>query len=306
MISVFVRDIKHSIETKSYFAALSLALTLPDICGNAEFPDRQVAERYIEWYNKYIGDDTHELSKDNPWLSGEIIYNLRNTFLHLGSPTISGGKVKEEANQLDRFVLVLGDGTLLHSVSMKITAGTQETGKITYKMIAVDIAYLCGIICDTALQYYENNRGKFDFNFQFVEQEELAAGESSSVSLYDLCAKLLSQKSEKKYGTKRSAEKASQAAPVSKKNSDNQNIQKGKKTPKNDSENKREAQLRSFFGRHFKKKIFLEKKEEIIQAALKSKTKQQVNNALMKHFEGKDVSEIYKRLEPFIKNLPGK
>lgn len=308
MISVFVRDIKHSIETKSYFAALSLALTLPDICGNAEFPDRPIAERYIEWYNKYIGNNPlPEAWKDDPWLSGEIIYNLRNTFLHQGSPTIIRGKVKEKANQLDRFVFILGDGTLTHSTSLNITAGTQETGKYTYKLIAVDITYLCGIICDAALQYYEKNRGRFKFNFEFIMQEELAADDpSSSFSPGELFAKLLNQKLEKEGSTKRFVRKETQEKTGSEKNTNDQKTQNKKQAPKNVSKHKLEAQLRAFFGSHFKKKIYTDKKEEIIRAVLKSRTKQQVNNALMKHFEGKKVSVIYKRLRPFIKDLPGK
>ena len=68
---------------------------------------------------------------------------------------------------------------------------------------------------------------------------------------------------------------------------------------------KLEAQVRSFFGQHFKKQIYRDKKEDIIQAVLKSKTKQQVNNSLMKHFDGKEVSTIYHKLDPLIKDLPG-
>lgn len=307
MIPIFVSDIRSSVENKLYFTALSLALALPDICGNVEFPERSVSERYVEWCNKYIGDCTHELSKDAPWLSAEIIYNLRNTYLHQGDPTIESGKVKEEVNQLDSFVFVLGDGTLLHSASFNVTGGTQETGKITYKMIVVDITYLCGIICDAALQYYENNRDKFKFNFQFIVPEESdTEGTSPSFSFNDLCANLLNQKLEKEGSAKRLVKKKPQEKTGSEKNTDTQNLQKKKITSQNVSNAKLEAQLRSFFGRHFKKKIYLDKKEEIIQAVLKSKTKLQVNNALMKHFEGKEVSAIYKRLEPFIKSLPGK
>ncbi len=48
-------------------------------------------------------------------------------------------------------------------------------------------------------------------------------------------------------------------------------------------------------------------KEEIIQAVLKAKSKQQVNNNLMKIYNaGNIVREIYKKLKPLIKDLPGK
>lgn len=70
---------------------------------------------------------------------------------------------------------------------------------------------------------------------------------------------------------------------------------------------KREAQIRSFFGRYFKKKIYVECKEEIIQIILNAKTKQQVNNGLLKLYsDGTVVSNIYKTIQPLINELPGR
>ena len=69
---------------------------------------------------------------------------------------------------------------------------------------------------------------------------------------------------------------------------------------------KTEAQVRSFFGRHFKKKDYVEKKEEIIQIILTSKTRQQVNNGLMKLYTSETVSKMIKTLQPLIKDLPGR
>lgn len=70
---------------------------------------------------------------------------------------------------------------------------------------------------------------------------------------------------------------------------------------------KRELQARSFFGQHFKKKIYVNKKEEIIQIILGATTRQQVNNELMKlYHNGNQVKEIIEILQPLIKDLPGK
>lgn len=70
---------------------------------------------------------------------------------------------------------------------------------------------------------------------------------------------------------------------------------------------KRESQVRSFFGQHFKKKIYVDCKEDIIQIILKSETKQQVNNELLKLYsDGTVVSHIYKTIQPLISELPGK
>lgn len=70
---------------------------------------------------------------------------------------------------------------------------------------------------------------------------------------------------------------------------------------------KRESQVRSFFGQHFKKKIYVDHKEEIIQVIINAKTKQQVNNGLLKIYsDGNVVSHIYKIVQPLIIDLPGK
>ena len=209
MIPIYVNDIRCSLENKCYFSALALALTLPDICGMAEFPNKSVGERYIGWYNKYLGvymaHAKDNLCENNPWLSGELVYNLRNTYLHQGNPGIASDKVKEEVNQLDKFVLMLGDGTVLHEASMNITAGTKKTGEITYRMIIVDVMYLCDSICDCALWYYENNQDKFKFNFNVIIQEEFIhpSEEALQFAQGNVLVNILNQKLEKEGSTKR-------------------------------------------------------------------------------------------------------
>lgn len=70
---------------------------------------------------------------------------------------------------------------------------------------------------------------------------------------------------------------------------------------------KRESQVRSFFGQHFKKKIYIDCKEEIVQIILNAETKQQVNNGLLKLYSnGTVVSHIYKTVQPLVSDLPGK
>lgn len=365
MIPIYVDNIKHSLKNKCYFSALSLALTLPDICGMAEFPNKTVAERYTEWYDKYLGIYMAQGKDDlgnNPWLSGEVVYNLRNTYLHQGNPGIVSDKVKEEINQLDQFILILGDGTVLQTAALNIEAGTQKTGKVTYRAIIVDVTYLCNTICDYALWYYENNKRKFKFNFNVITQEEFMhpSVEALQFTQGDVYTKILNQKLKREGSTKRFVQRpnhrtldrmrddidvifsdenmkqrflngdsvftfthpsqptnlletgnkvigtSKEKAEEKNKNTKIKKEQKQNTKSKTGSMEKREAQVRSFFGRYFKKKIYLEKKEEIIQAVLQSKTKLQVNNNLMKHFTSKEVSTIYQILDPLIKDLPGK
>lgn len=73
------------------------------------------------------------------------------------------------------------------------------------------------------------------------------------------------------------------------------------------SKSKKELQVRSFFGQHFRERLYLDNKEEIIRILMTGKTKQRINNDLMKLYaDGKAVKHIYQTVQPLIKDLPGK
>lgn len=345
MVEIYVNDIENALKNKSYFSALAMSLVLPDICGAAEYPNEtSTAKRYIEWYNKYLGE---YMSNDsgNPYLSGEIVYNLRNTFLHAGSPNIDSNKIKDEANQLDRFMLFLGDRTEMCATLFI------NTSIVKLRSMIVDVTYLCKTICDRSLWYYKNNTNKFHFDFSIDTQDHFYSGEGKLPS-GDPIIEALNQKLEQSGDTRRfqesqdhnmtdviiggfnyifSNEELKQRylngeeiklvrrampptdTPVITSNTESTVKKESapkKKTAspskKKTKPDKREAQVRSFFDQHFKEKKYKQKKEIIIQAILKSKTKQQVNNALMKSFASEETGVIYKRLSPLLASLPGK
>lgn len=341
MVELYVNDIENALKNKSYFSALAMSLALPDICGAAEYPNEtSTAKRYIEWYNKYLGEYMSDDS-GNPYLSGEIVYNLRNTFLHAGSPNIDSNKIKDEANQLDRFMLFLGDRTEM-CVTLFI-----NTSIVKLRSMIVDVTYLCKTICDCSLWYYKNNTNKFHFDFSIDTQDHFLSGEGKLPS-GDPIIEALNQKLEQSGDTRRfqesqyhnmadvitggfnyifSNEELKQRylngekiklvrtmhTPVITSNTESTVKKESapkKKTAspskKKTKPDKREAQVRSFFDQHFKEKKYKQKKEIIIQAILKSKTKQQVNNALMKSFASEETGVIYKRLSPLLALLPGK
>lgn len=340
MVEIYVNDIENALKNKSYFSALAMSLALPDICGAAEYPNEtSTAKRYIEWYNKYLGEYMSDDS-GNPYLSGEIVYNLRNTFLHAGSPNIDSNKIKDEANQLDGFGLILGDGTeMCMTLFIKFSI-------VKLRAMIVDVTYLCKIICDRSLWYYKNNTNKFHFDFSIDTQDHFYSGEGKLPS-GDPIIEALNQKLEQSGDTRRFQESQDHTTvdvitgdfnyifsneelkqkflngekiklvrtmhtPVITSNTESTVKKESapkKKTAspskKKTKPDKREAQVRSFFGQHFKEKKYKQKKEIIIQAILKSKTKQQVNNALMKFFASEETGVIYKRLSPLLASLPG-
>ncbi len=344
MVELYVNDIENALKNKSYFSALAMSLALPDICGAAEYPNEtSTAKRYIEWYNKYLGEYMSD-DRGNPYLSGEIVYNLRNTFLHTGSPNIDSNKIKDEANQLDGFGLILGDGTeMCMTLFIKFSI-------VKLRAMIVDVKYLCKTICDRSLWYYKNNTNKFHFDFSIDTQDHFYSGEGKLPS-GDPIIEALNQKLEQSGDTRRFQESQDHTTvdvitgdfnyifsneelkqkflngeeiklvrtmpptdtPVITSNTESTVKKESapkKKTAspskKKTKPDKREAQVRSFFDQHFKEKKYKQKKEIIIQAILKSKTKQQVNNALMKSFASEETGVIYKRLSPLLASLPGK
>lgn len=196
MVEIYVNDIENALKNKSYFSALAMSLALPDICGAAEYPNEtSTAKRYIEWYNKYLGEYMSDDS-GNPYLSGEIVYNLRNTFLHAGSPNIDSNKIKDEANQLDGFGLILGDGTeMCMTLFIKFSI-------VKLRAMIVDVTYLCKIICDRSLWYYKNNTNKFHFDFSIDTQDHFYSGEGKLPS-GDPIIEALNQKLEQSGDTRR-------------------------------------------------------------------------------------------------------
>lgn len=168
MIEKYVEDIRRSLENKCYFAALSLALTLPDICGSAEYPDESVTKRYVTWYDENIGKflsrETEYDGTHNPWMSGEVVYHLKNNFVSQVSVNTDD---KDEPN---RYVLILGDGTTM--THLTFNAGVPKQGRY-YKMMAIDVTYLCDMICNCAGWYYDANKEKFKETITIVEQKDL-------------------------------------------------------------------------------------------------------------------------------------
>ena len=168
MIDVYVKDIMNALKNRSYFSALALALALPDMCGAVEYPNESVSERYIKWYQEHVEPWVKKEGKDNPDLSGEVVYNLRNTFLHQGLPAVNAGKIKEESNRVNKFILVLGDGTVFQEVTLSYSVGASA-----FRAIMVEVTFLCETICSCALDYYIQNSSRFVPDCIVLTQDEL-------------------------------------------------------------------------------------------------------------------------------------
>lgn len=134
-ISDFVKEGKYAIRNENYWAALSVALMLPSLCGRIEYKDnpkyvkinRDGSEKwndkktYIDWCNKHLGKVVvlKELTKEKDY---SFLYKLRCDIIHAGNADIScGGK---------SIYFVLHDGPILQ---------TYMSDKIYIKIIMIII-----------------------------------------------------------------------------------------------------------------------------------------------------------------------
>ena len=98
MIDRYLDSIIKSLESKNWYAALFIALAIPDICGDLEQPSEKSSRvRYVNWYNKYMlpqySVTMPSLQEPHVFLSGDDCYALRCSILHQGTGDIGKQKV---------------------------------------------------------------------------------------------------------------------------------------------------------------------------------------------------------------------
>ena len=155
-----------------YLSALALALTLPDTCGKAEYPNEKYSgARYKKWCSQYVISDRHDspYGYDMPYLNEEIIYSLRNCLLHQSTPNVEQSRIHESRCKVDKFELVITgeDGT---NGDLSEVAYDKDMN-IVQRGLKVHISHLCYILSTAAEDYYKNNKEKFDFIKYSIEDD---------------------------------------------------------------------------------------------------------------------------------------
>lgn len=189
MVNLLVKDIRKALEKELYFVALSAALTLPDICGKAEYPDeKKDGRRYRMWYDKYIGDYEKCSSNEKiPYPDGNLIYKLRCALLHAGNPSIEGF---HEENKIDitHFILITQKSNEFdfYGDSYKIQ---EDESFCEYRM---NVQRICTLICNVAEIYYKENQNKFHFDYNIMELNN----DEVEYRLYDEISRLNQERKE--------------------------------------------------------------------------------------------------------------
>ena len=161
-----IAEIRKALENGVYQAALSLTLTLPDICGQVENGvPKGTRTTYIDWFDKHIDAASFSLGPASFIITmqgqkyaefdGAACYALRCRFLHNGSDDVENNTYKPS---IDKFELLTPD-----SLPRK-GDGHSYRFSATDVIARLDIKYLCEQICNAAEKFYDEWPDKADFN----------------------------------------------------------------------------------------------------------------------------------------------
>lgn len=165
MVNEIVREVNMCLDNGCCIAGLSLALTLPDICGKAYYPTLGNKRRYIQWFDENLGmpkNDEERALFGMPDLSGALVYSLRCSLLHQGNPNI-----KKNEFGIIYFELLYRQHEGVHIITSSSQAEIvkDEDGKEKEinRMISINVRNLCEQICIAAEKCYQKDKNKFDF-----------------------------------------------------------------------------------------------------------------------------------------------
>lgn len=160
-----LNEIKGCLNDKHYLAALSLALSIPDVCGSVEYSNiTAVSQRYKEWYKNHIGKNENLLNmvndcEDYPWIDEDIVYSIRCNMFHEGFPKVNTSQVKRDINKSDVFYLALYESNRFSSNDADLIVNDEEW--TIKKKTMINVSYLCNLLVDAGELFYKNNKEKF-------------------------------------------------------------------------------------------------------------------------------------------------
>jgi hypothetical protein len=147
-----VQSIEKSIMTENWYSAISMALTIPDICGWLETPTDTSQKRYEAWFNKYLlSFYTSTFHGPNfTFLSGRDCYALRCAFLHEGTDEILRQRAREV---ITRFVFS--------------TTGSHRC--MFESILLLNVQVFCAELCLATRQWIHDNATNLDIQERLKE-----------------------------------------------------------------------------------------------------------------------------------------
>ena len=167
----FINSVRLSLQTQNWYAALTVALTLPDIAGKIDYPTNPGSRaRYETWYNQYLlptytiqlpdpeqpaGSIGIVKKKDVVFMTGNDCYALRCSFLHQGMDEIANQPAR---NILERFIFyVPNSNNNVNHLNFRGNTLSLQIQLFCEEIIAAIERWLADIANDAAKQQLLNN-----------------------------------------------------------------------------------------------------------------------------------------------------
>lgn len=143
-------EINKCINNKTYYAALTLSLIIPDVCSQVLYElDKGNGKCYRQWFDEYVGkkeDMLYQqgLTKQHD-ITGNVIWDLRNNVFHCGLPTSNKGN-----NYI--YYFDFSESRIWYRLY------TERSGIIK---VTINVPYLCQILYKVGKEFYSTNKDKF-------------------------------------------------------------------------------------------------------------------------------------------------
>ena len=98
MVHTILEDIILAKNSGAYIAALALALTIPDVCGQQQYGKKKFGQHYIDWFDSWVYQFYSFPDSTNSYISksvsaskfdGQKCYALRCALLHAGNTELN-------------------------------------------------------------------------------------------------------------------------------------------------------------------------------------------------------------------------
>lgn len=169
-----LKEIKESLENDNLMIALNSAITLPDICGQVEFPEeKNTGKRYRDWCDSYLYCagflPTYKVDPAIPrdqWQKERIIdsktcYQLRCALLHSHNSDLN----KNQKEEFPQFKLIRTTAIDTGAYSIIYWNDHNKNKKEEW----VDIRILSQVLCNSALEYYNKIGDAEKFKVHHIE-----------------------------------------------------------------------------------------------------------------------------------------
>lgn len=158
-----IKNIKAALKGNAPMAALALALTVPDICAQIEYPAiTMVGERYKNWFHAHL----NQYYKDNFTLAGnslgmqefnaDVCYKLRCALLH-------SGNADTDLKVLNEMRFWVPDANAEYADCDTGIVKRMPDGS-RHKTIILNITQFCENVCCAAKDFYDSWPQKDDFD----------------------------------------------------------------------------------------------------------------------------------------------